>query len=522
MSGQHCQPISLGGDRLLAVYSHRAAPPGIHAALSEDFGRTWDHAGELVVWASGAGDEPGSGEARAQKDFWNDMGAWQFGHPRGALLRQWRGAGRVLRRVRRHAQRAVGAAASVSEGPDTATAPDLVLRDARVVDARGARPGRFDVVIRGGRIEAIREHGLKRTTAPAADVRLDGRWVCPGLMNAHTHACLDAGPDPEEVLRGENRTQTVLRSAARLEAGLRAGVTTIRDVGGPDDIDIELAGMIAAGEIAGPRMLASGRVVTMTGGHGWWIGRQADGPDAVRRATRENLRAGAQSIKLMATGGMMTTGRQAGQPQLTIDEMAAAVDEAHKREVPVAAHAESRIGVLNAIRAGVDSVEHGHGGDEEAIDLMLERGTALVPTILSDRRIIEHGVAAGIPDFVVEQCEALHDSLVTFLEAAIRAGVRIAAGNDAGAPLVPMGDMVDELALYVRHGMTQAAALESATTVTAALFGLTDVGLVEESYVADLLVLGGDPLESVEALRNPVQVIRAGTPVLSWGAVATG
>ena len=122
--------------------------------------------------------------------------------------------------------------------------------------------------------------------------------------------------------------------------------------------------------------------------------------------------------------------------------------------MPVAAHAESRIGVLNAIRAGVDSVEHGHGGDQEAIDLMLERGTALVPTILSDRRIIEHGVAAGIPDFVVEQCEALHESLVTFLEAAIRAGVRIAAGNDGGAPLVPIGDMVDELELYVRHGMT--------------------------------------------------------------------
>ena len=174
----------------------------------------------------------------------------------------------------------------------------------------------------------------------------------------------------------------------------------------------------------------------------------------------------------MATGGMMTTGRQAGQPQLTIEEMAAAVEEAHKREVPVAAHAESRIGVRNAILAGVDSVEHGHGGDQEVIDLMLERGTALVPTILSDRRIIEHGVAAGIPAFVVEQCEALSESLVTFLEPAIRAGVRIAAGNDGGAPLVPMGDMVGELELYVRHGMTPLAALASATTVTAELFGL--------------------------------------------------
>ena len=338
----------------------------------------------------------------------------------------------------------------------------------------------------------------------------------PGLMNAHTHLCLDDGPDPEAVLRTESRTQTVIRSAHRLELALRAGVTTIRDVGGPDDIDIELAGLVATGEIPGPRVIASGRVVTMTGGHGWWIGRQADGPDDVRRATRENLRAGARSIKLMATGGMMTTGRQAGQPQLTVDEMRAAVDEAHKRDVPVAAHAESLAGVLNAIAAGVDSIEHGHGGDDQVIEQMLQRGTVLVPTILSDRRIIEHGVAAGIPDFVVEQCEALHDSLVTFLEAAIRAGVRIAAGNDGGAPLVPIGDVVDELELYVQHGMTPLAALASATTVTARLFGLDEVGLVEEGHRADLLVIEGDPLVSIGALRAPAAVLLGGVPVWPW------
>ena len=392
--------------------------------------------------------------------------------------------------------------------------PDLILRGARVVDANGARPEPLDIRIASGRITAVGPALGSRAGATSVDVQLNGEWVCPGLMNAHTHACLDGGPDPERVLNGESRSQTVLRSARRLEAGLRAGVTTIRDVGAPDGIDIELSAMIADGELAGPRMLASGRVVTMTGGHGWWMGRQADGADAVRRAARRNLRAGASSIKLMATGGMMTTGRQAGQPQLTTEEMAAAVDEAHKREVPVAAHAESRVGVLNAIRAGVDSIEHGHGGDDEAIQLMLAAGTYLVPTILSDRRIIDHGVAAGIPAFVVEQCEALHESLVTFLEAAITAGVRIAAGNDAGAPLVQIGDMVDELELYVRHGMSRLAALASATTVTAGLFGLDDVGLVEPGHVADLLVLSGDPLECLDALRAPVQVFRAGVAVL--------
>jgi imidazolonepropionase-like amidohydrolase len=383
----------------------------------------------------------------------------------------------------------------------------LLLRGGRLVDARGARDGRLDLLIRDGRIARI---GSDLDDADAAQLDLAGRWVVPGLMNAHAHLCLDGGPDPETALRAENRTETVVRSVARLETAVRAGVTTIRDVGGIDGIDIELARLAEAGEIQGPRVIPSGRVVTMTGGHGWWMGLQADGPDAVRRAARENLRAGAGSIKLMATGGMMTGGRQAGQPQLTIEEMAAAVDEAHKRGVPVAAHAESRVGVLNAIRAGVDSVEHGHGGDQEAIDLMLEHGVALVPTILSDRRIIDHGIAAGIPDFVVEQCEALHDSLVVFLEAAIKAGVRVAAGNDGGAPLVPIGDMAGELELYVRHGMSPLEALASATIVTADLFGLADIGLVEEGQAADLLVVGGDPIESIAALGAPVAVISRG------------
>lgn len=386
----------------------------------------------------------------------------------------------------------------------------LLLHGGRMVDGRGPRGGSLDLLIRDARIVAI---GPNLDDADATPVDLAGRWVVPGLMNAHTHLCLDGGPDPETVLRGENRTETVIRSAARLEATLRAGVTTIRDVGGVDGIDIELARLVDAGEIDGPKVIPSGRVVTMTGGHGWWMGLQADGPDAVRRAARENLRAGAGSIKVMATGGMMTGGRQAGQPQLTVEEMAAAVDEAHKRGVPVAAHAESRIGVLNALRAGVDSVEHGHGGDQEAIELMLERGASLVPTILSDRRIIDHGIAAGIPAFVVEQCEALHESLVVFLEAAIAARVRVAAGNDGGAPLVPIGDIVGELELYVRHGMEPLRALASATTTTAELFGLADVGLVEVGHAADLLILDQDPAASIGALRSPAAVIRAGRPV---------
>jgi imidazolonepropionase-like amidohydrolase len=394
--------------------------------------------------------------------------------------------------------------------------PDLILRGVRVVDARGVRAERADVTLRDGRISTIEPTpaGEPRpagagTGAGAELLPLDGLTVVPGLMNAHAHVCLDGSADPDATYRSETATERAIRAARRLEAVLRAGVTTIRDLGGPQDV-LAIAAMVANGEIDGPRMLAAGRVITMTGGHGHWMGIEADGPDAVRRAARENIKAGATALKLMATGGMMTAGRQAGVPQLTVSEMTAAVEEGHERGLPVAAHAESDRGVKNALRAGVDSVEHGHGADEAAVELFLERGAFLVPTILSDRRIIDGGVASGVPAEVVEQCEALHPQLVTLLEMAIREGVRIAAGNDGGAPLVLAGDMVPELQLYVGHGMAPLDALASATTVTAELFRLPDLGLVEPGYMADLLVVDGDPLASVAALASPRHVIQAG------------
>jgi imidazolonepropionase-like amidohydrolase len=398
----------------------------------------------------------------------------------------------------------------------------LILQGVRVVDARGVRAEGADVRIVGGRIVSIDAAETGTATGPVGSggagyedrvLQLPGMTVCPGLMNAHAHLCLDGGPDPDRTIREETLAQRTIRSARRLEATLAAGVTTIRDLGGTGALSIEIAAMVERGELTGPRTIAAGQVITMTGGHGHWMGIEADGPDAVRRATRLQIKAGATAIKVMATGGMMTPGRQAGVPQLTVEEMSAAVDEAHKRDLPVGAHAESRVGVLNALRAGVDSVEHGHGGDAEAIDELLARDAFLVPTILSDRRIIEGGVAAGIPAEIVEQCEALEQDLVRFLEPAIRAGVRIAAGNDGGAPLVGMGEMVPELELYVRHGMRPVDALAAATVSTAALFRLADVGLVEPGYHADLLVVDGDPLESIRALADPRLVIRAGQTI---------
>lgn len=392
----------------------------------------------------------------------------------------------------------------------------LVLRNARVVDGRGVRAGSADVLIAGGRIRHI--GGEVPTPDGATELDVAGRTITPGLMNAHSHICLDGtSPDPEAVLRGEDPATNAVRSAARLRRILAGGVTAIRDVGAPWGVDIALRRLVEAGEIPGPRMVTSGRNICMTGGHGNWMGLEADGPDGLRHAVRSQIKLGATSIKLMSTGGMMTPNQRAGAPQLTIEEMTAAAEEAHKAGFPITAHAESDEGVRNAVLAGCDSVEHGHGATVETLQLMLERGCALVPTILSDRRIIEAPPGSGIPQFVIDKCVPLGDALIETLHDAFRMGVTIAAGNDGGAPLVEVGEMADEVALYVKHGLSPQKALESATINTARLFRLPDLGYLEPGWHADILVVDGDPLSDIAALHRPAIVIKAGRIVARDG-----
>lgn len=394
----------------------------------------------------------------------------------------------------------------------------IILRGGRIVDARGLQSERSDVLIEGDRISAIEPGGLPADApglAGARDIDLSGLTLVPGLMNAHSHITLDASPDPMTVLENETRSQTTLRSAARLVDIVQRGVTTIRDLGDADHIDIELREMVEDGEIVGPRMLTAGRIICMTGGHGRDIGVEVDGPDAVRAAVRAEIKAGATCIKLMATGGMMTPNQRAGAPQFTVEEMTAGCEEAHKADKTVGAHAESDEGARNATLAGIDSVDHGHGVGEETMRLMLDRGTMLVPTVLTDKVIVEGGVEAGIPAFIVEKCRGLAESLVRTVELALKMELPIAAGNDGGAPLVLSGEMAEELELLEDIGMHPRDALATATTNTAKLFRLPDVGLVEPGYAADLMAVEGDPLAGARALRTPLWVIARGSIVRS-------
>ncbi|HEX2154211.1 MAG TPA: amidohydrolase family protein [Acidimicrobiia bacterium] len=383
----------------------------------------------------------------------------------------------------------------------------LVLKAARVVDARGVVAERADIVVDGPSIKVI---GQVAGSPADTVVDVSGRTVCPGLMNAHVHVCFDGTADPEPAFHAEGDVETALKALPRLHEILAQGVTTVRDLGGKEEVMFALARLVADGIVTGPQIVAAGRVVTMTGGHGHWMGIEVDGTDEARKATRRMIKAGARVIKVMATAGMMTSGQIAGAPQLTVAEMAACVEEAHKAGLPVAAHVESRQGAANAIEAGVDSIEHGHGLDDALLERMVQDGIALVPTIACDRAITRLGPAAGIPQYIVDDCARLAPSLESALGRAIELGVTIAAGNDGGAPLAHPGDIVDELEVYVELGMTPLDALASATINTAKLFGLADTGLVEAGHRADLVVVSGDPLLSVTSLRQPDLVIAGG------------
>lgn len=395
----------------------------------------------------------------------------------------------------------------------TAQGRQTVLRNATLFDGTGAPPrAGVDVLLADGRIAAIGGGASPRADAEVVD--LGGRWLMPGIIDCHVHLTFNG--DPDEVSGAPTVPAPILgwNASENARRTLEAGITTVRDLGARDAVNILLRNQIAAGKLPGPRVRAVGAAICMTGGHGWWIGRQADGADEIRKAVREQLRAGADAIKLIATGGVMTPGVDPRSPQLTEEELCAGVEEAHKAFVRVGAHAQATAGIKNAIRAGVDSIEHGIYLDDEAIALMKERGTFLVPTLVAPENISRYGIAAGIPAYMVEKSDRAREAHRESFRKALRAGVRIAMGTDAGTPFNRHGRNAEEIALMVACGMSPTEALLAATRHAADLLDiLADTGTIEPGKAADLLIVDDDPLMDIRILCTPekiVGVLRAG------------
>jgi imidazolonepropionase-like amidohydrolase len=400
--------------------------------------------------------------------------------------------------------------------------PVTVVRAARWLDVvAGELRSPAILVIEGSTIKSVGSQGAP-TDASARVIDLGNVTILPGLMDLHTHLAYDLwdGDFLGRTVR-ELPVDDAIRGVRNAARTLEAGFTTVRDVGSRGFADIALARQVDAGIVPGPRIVGAGHAISITGGHcddtGWAPGIYehgpeagiADGPEQALRAVRYQVKYGAKVIKVCATAGVFSFDRTVGAQQVSNEELNAIVQETTRHGLRVAAHAHGTQGVLAAVRAGVASIDHGSILTDEAITLMKQRGTYLVPTAyifaLNQKDPNRFG-----PAFVAKIREVgplAQDSH----RRAIAAGVKIAFGTDAG--VFPHGDNAKEFAVYVGYGMKPVDAIRTATTNAADLLNLTDRGVIAPGKLADLVAVPGDPLADITSLERPVFVMKGGVIV---------
>ena len=383
-----------------------------------------------------------------------------------------------------------------------------------VFDGRAAR-AKQGVLMDEGVIAWVGPHlRAPRAARSATVVEGEGRTLTPGIIDCHVHLQFDGGADFEAEGVSLTPALAALKAAENLKRHLANGVTTVRDLGGMDAVSCEVGAAVDRGLIPGPRVLAAGRALTITGGHGHNVAfaREVDGADAMRKAVREEIRAGAKVIKVVATGGVLTPGIDATFTAYTPEELIAAVDEAHRWGRGVAAHAIGAEGILNAVRAGVDSIEHGSVITPTIAREMKTRGTFRSPTICALRGIVEH--ADDVPAYAVEKATRLMEMARASHVRAVKAGVPHVCGTDAGTPFNPHGNGPLEVVLMVEWGMTPSAAMRAATANGAELLRLGEtIGGVEAGKAADLVMYDTNPLEDIRGVLEPRAVWKAGRRV---------
>ncbi|MGN6462105.1 MAG: amidohydrolase family protein [Pseudolabrys sp.] len=386
-----------------------------------------------------------------------------------------------------------------------------VYSNGRILDGLRDIPNGH-LVTQGASIIAVGADEPKRglSAGGVRHVDLGGRTLLPGFVDCHVHLTMHGHAAPTPIVTKSDEMVTLMRASLNALRTLHGGVTTVRDCGAPKQIDFALRRAAQEGLCVTPRLLLSGAALCMTGGHGWQLlGEEVDGVDAVRRAARAQLKAGADNVKLIASGGILTPGTDIGRPKFAIDEMRAAIDEAHDAGKISAAHAHGAEGVKRAAAAGIDSVEHAYFVDPEGIDLMLAHGTILVATSAAVRNVVSHGVAAGIPAHIAEKANSAIEAHVSGFKAMHRAGIRMAMGTDSGVPFTHHGSNLDELGYLVEMGLAPQEAIRVATLDSARLLKLDQqIGSLEEGKSADLVILDGDPLADIGLLRQPNTIRR--------------
>ena len=395
--------------------------------------------------------------------------------------------------------------------------PRFAIHAAHLIDGRSAAArGPVWVVVSADTIEAV------RTGAPAdlEVIDLGDVTLLPGLIDCHTHLSSRVGLPPAERMKS-GAARAAIAGVVNCRNTIRAGFTTCRDVGGGELVDVGLRDAINAGEIEGPRMLVATWALSMTGGHGdpgnavnyhWCNDLEsgvADGVDEVRKKVRFNIQQGADVIKILASGGVLSPHDNPQATGYTFEEMKAAVDEANRLGRNVAAHAHGKQAIIWASNAGVRSIEHGSYMDDEAAKVLKKNGTWYVPTQYVVEPILAPGNPLHIQDENLAKAREVRVHIHEAFRAALRNGVKIAFGTDAG--VFPHGDQVHEFKLYVDMGMSPMAAIKTATSSAAELIGWEKkVGAVESGRYADLVAVRGDPLKDITELERVAWVMKGG------------
>ena len=339
-------------------------------------------------------------------------------------------------------------------------------------------------------------------------IAADGGTVLPGLIDAHVHISLDPVMTGISDIADEPLARSAMRAAKNASALLDAGITSARDLGSRDGVAIDVAQAQEAGEIRAARIVAAGRGITSIGGHGLTIGVEVEGPEAVAAAVRAEIDRGARVIKTFPTGGVLGPGAHGFEVVMTLGEMKAAIDTAHELGVKVTAHVHGPQGVQMVLDAGIDCIEHGTAMTEDQAARMAETGTALVPTLYPLAALQKAG--DQVPADVRARAEEIKDVQSASVKTAIESGVVVLPGTDAGTPLNPVGNLVDEMLLLSALGLGDNGVITAATSQAATVLGLENLGVIESGATADLILVEGDPLEDLNLLRNPRAVVQGG------------
>lgn len=382
------------------------------------------------------------------------------------------------------------------------------IKNVRIIDGKGGVIEKGNIVFEEQKIIKVTE-GANHTDS---DITIDGTGltVLPGIIDCHVHLGMDCSPDPFAQIRNDTEASTAFKVCQQGKQLLEAGVTTVRSLGTRFNVDISYRNAISEGIVTGPRVYASGYLIAMTGGHGHAIGIEADGVDEVRKAARSQLKAGADVLKVMSTGGILTKGSRLGAAEFDEEEIRAVCIEAEKKGKLTSTHAIGLDGTKNALRAGISSIEHGHFVDDEVIELMLKNGTFLVPTLKAGIFIAKQP-AATLPQFMMGRLQEMNEIQRVSFRKALKAGVKIALGTDAGCPNNYHGHVVDEMKLRMEDGMTPLQVISCATSMGAQCLNIyQELGSLEVGKLADIILVKGNPLDDIDNLKSIVQVYKGG------------